>query len=142
MSYLTFKDVAFVDVLPSGKSFKVKYESTTYLIPNFAVHQDSEVWEDSDPEFVGKLKLQEKIAIEKGLADPPSRSLGGGLPLKRHKLPPAPELLTDERLAALTDRLRAAGNEPDDLDPLLDENTRLRAWVVAALKTRARRKRK
>lgn len=185
MSYVTIEAVTFIKVLPSGNSFVVEHEDIEYVIPHFAVSDDSEVWPGgSRPGEVGKLVITEKIAIERGLADPPSQALGGGIPLKRHRLPAPPVLMPDKELGTIEDRMReasfaggsykwsSAGDElhlcgersggilamfdgdgaaadasftahaPDDMRALLDENKRLREFLVAALKTQERRRRR
>ena len=105
--YVTIDDVTFIDLLPSGKAFSARYQDRGVVIPNFAVHDDSEIWKDSDCGDTGKLVIQEKIAVEKGLADPGTGSLGGGIPLKRNKRPDPLVLLPDQTIRAITDRLAA-----------------------------------
>lgn len=103
MSTVTIEGVEFVKVLPSGKSFVVKHEGREYVIPNFAVHEDSEIYKGT-PHKSGTLVVSEKIAVEKGLADDESGSTGIGIPLKRNRLPDPPEMMPVGRLKSIQDR--------------------------------------
>jgi len=96
MSYVTLESVRFDEKFPSGQAFKATCDDGfQYVIPDFAVHDDSEIWVGSEPGEEGKMIIREDIAVEKGIVDPPTRSLGGGLPMKRHRLPDPPALLPD-----------------------------------------------
>jgi hypothetical protein len=101
MSYVTIPGVTFIKTLPSGKAFVVEHEDLEHVIPNFAVSDNSEIWKACSENDSGKLVITEKVAVEKGLIDPPSGNLGGGIPLKRHRLPDPPALMSDKRLKRL-----------------------------------------
>jgi len=108
-THVTIEGVTFHFAYTSGKAIKVGHEGREIAIPNFAIHDDSEIWKGSEEGETGKLVLTEDMAAEKGFTDPPSRSLGGGLPLKRHRLPEPPPLYPDSFLDAVMSRLREAG---------------------------------
>lgn len=94
MDYITIEAVEKCDTYSSGKAFRVNHNGRSLTIPNFAVHADSEIWKGAANGEVGKLIISEYIATEKGLTDSASQSLGGGIPLKRHRLPAVPELMS------------------------------------------------
>ena len=106
--HVTVEGVEFVKVLPSGKAFIVKHEGRDIIVPMFAVSDNSEIWNSSLEGETGKLVIMEKIAADKGLIDPPSRSLGGGIPLKRNRLPDPPKPLPGKRLEAIQARWEAS----------------------------------
>jgi hypothetical protein len=174
-------EVTFIKSLPSGKAFVVEHEGEEVIVPDFAVHSDSEIHVNLVQRETGTLIIQERIAIEKGLA---GQKLGGGLPMKRNKMPELPELLSKTRLDSITARVRCtsafqhggwvqsedgdsvtyqdedgdthyigcfneeadtdfAAQAPDDIQALLDENERLRAWMdLAVERFNARRRTK
>lgn len=111
MSYVTLNDVTFVDVLPSGKSFRARFQGQHVIIPYFALHDDSELWDESGPGDTGTIVIREDIAIEKGLIDAPTGSLGG-IPLKRQRLPDPPKLMDEEILASIEARLNDCSGHP------------------------------
>jgi hypothetical protein len=98
---VVIENVTYTGELHTGQSFFIRHEDTKYNIPNFAVHPDSDIHYRCGDERVGRLILLEKIAVERGLVDPPSRSMGGGIPLKRHRLPDEPELMPEAELDAM-----------------------------------------
>jgi hypothetical protein len=107
-AFVTIENVTFRDVYPSGLAIKVEVDEKEYSIPNYAIDDDSEIWKESTPGEVGKLIITEEIAVDKGLVDPPTRSLGGGIPLKRHRLPDPPQLLSEKRLGTISARWDAS----------------------------------
>lgn len=97
-AYVTIEGVTYRRPLPSGKSFEVEFEGHSCVIPAFAVGTDSEIWVGSVNETTGRLVLFERIAEEKGLLGGPTEGTKIGIPLKRHRLPSAPDLLPAERI--------------------------------------------
>ncbi len=113
MPHIDIENVTFIRKLPSGKSFLVSYQGAEYVIPNFAVGANSAIWSDSEEGDTDTLFIQEVIAYEKGIVDLgiAPLSLGGGIPLKRNKLPDPPEMMHGLKLEAIESRLQLCSGE-------------------------------
>jgi hypothetical protein len=98
-------EAVMISPAPSGKSLFVRHEGRKLNVPCFAVHEDSEVHLSTYPGDKGVLILREDIAIDRDLVDP--GHAGGGIPLKRDRLPKLPVQLDISDLQELRRKLDA-----------------------------------
>jgi len=107
MSFVTLNNVTYVKGLPSGKASVVEYGGKEYVIPHFAISDDSDINADSAKGDCETLILRDDIAMEKGMIEGGTGSTGG-IPLKRNKLPPPPDLMATERRRGIHQRWAAS----------------------------------
>lgn len=110
--YVTF-DSTYYGVSDSGNAIRVQIGGDTHWIPNFAIHEDSEIYKGTSYK-TGTIHIREDIAEEKGLSEKSDRSRGTGvgIPLKRHRLPDPPGLMAESRLAEIEARLNDCSGHP------------------------------
>jgi len=108
--YETFFDAVYYGDAESGKAIRVGIEGNSYWIPNFAIHDASEIQKDSKVKR-GAIHIRTDIAEDKDIGGGGKSTSGGtgvGIPLKRHRLPPEPDLMPQKRLEAIARRWDAS----------------------------------
>lgn len=104
--YKSFNSV-YYGVSTSGRAIRVGIDGESYWIPNFAIHEDSQIRLGSHHKS-GQILIREDIAEEKGVGELTTGGTGVGIPLKRHKLPEPPDLIPAPRIQEMLQRAEAA----------------------------------